>query len=80
MIPPADDPHMWELLRHVLCQVEADTQSPGMTRSTLREQWRRFVRYGGVPWLREHFPHFAGNSPTGHVPAEGSRPERKADA
>ena len=79
MIPPTDDPNMWMLLRHVLCQVESDTQQPGVTREHLRSQWRRFVREGGVPWLREHFPWFAGIAPTGFVPAEGSRPERKAD-
>lgn len=79
IIPPADDLHMWELLRFVLCQVEADTQGPGVTREHLRSQWRRFVRAGGIPWLREHFPHFAGSPPTGYVPAEGSRPTRNAD-
>lgn len=77
--PPADDPHMWTLLRFVLCQVEADVQGPGVTREHLRAQWRRFVRDGGVPWLREHFPGFRGEAPTGFVPAEGSRPERRPD-
>lgn len=77
--PPADDPHMWQLLRFVLCQVEADSQQPGVTRETLRQQWRRFVRAGGVRWLRAHFPDFEGSTPTGFVPAEGSRPEYKPE-
>ena len=78
---PADDAGMWELLRNVLCSVESDTQQPGVTREHLRAQWRRFVRGDGLPWLRKHHPSiFKGMAPTGFIPAEGSRPERKADA
>jgi hypothetical protein len=80
LVPPADDPHMWELLHNVINCVEADTQGPNVTRETLREQWRRFVREGGVPWLKARHPGFKLGPPTGFVPAQGSRPERKADA
>lgn len=80
MTPPADDPHMWQLLRFVLCQVESDSQQPGVTRETLRAQWRRFVRDGGVPWLRAHFPDFEATiAPTGFIPPDGPRPEYKPE-
>ncbi len=53
---PADDAKMFPMLRNILRQVEADAQSPGMSREHLRQQWGRFVRDGGIEWLRELFP------------------------
>ncbi len=71
-MPDLED-KMFPLLRNVLRQVEADSQSPGMSREHLRQQWGRFVREGGIEWLRELFP----ESERMHLPIGGGIERRR---